>query len=236
MRRRRGQVPAARRARPRPRATRLAAVLPARDALGVLRAHGVHRRAVGDAESGVRGGGDRVPLLGVLDSRPSSGSSASASSRYKIGSGEVTNLELVRARRRDRQARAADVGDVLVGRARRCRRGRRRPGDGAPVHVAVPDAAGAGRPERARASCASATGSRSASPTTRSATTRRSPPSRSARPSSRSTSRSRAICTAPTHASRPSRTSSRTSSTASARSRRCSRARSTRTTSSRSRR
>ena len=53
--------------------------------------------------------------------------------------------------RRNRQADAPDLGDVVVGRARRRRRGGRRPGDGPAVHVAVPDAVGARRPERARA-------------------------------------------------------------------------------------
>ena len=65
-------------------------------------------------------------------------------------------------------------------RARRRRRGRGRRRDGAPVHVRVPDAAGARRPERARASCASATAGPSASRTTRSATTPPTPPWRSA--------------------------------------------------------
>ncbi len=119
--------------------------------------------------------GDRVPLLRVLARGGRAARARSASSRYKIGSGEVTNLELVRAAAATGKPVLLTSGMSLVGRARRRRRGGRRPRDGAPVHVAVPDAARARRPERARASCASATASRSASPTTRSGTTRRSP-------------------------------------------------------------
>ena len=51
MRRRRGQVPAPRRRGRDDPGRAVAAVLRARDALGVLRADGVHRRPVGDAEA-----------------------------------------------------------------------------------------------------------------------------------------------------------------------------------------
>ena len=175
----------------------------------------------------------RVPLLGLLDR----GRRAARAHRRVALQDRLRRGDEPRARargRRDRQARAPDVGDVVVGGARRRRRGGRRPRDGAAVHVAVPDAAGARRPERARrAARALRQARRLLRPHARELRGLRGG-RRSARRSSRSTSRSRATSTAPTRASRPSRTSSRTSSTASASSRRCSRTRSTRTTSSRS--
>ena len=230
VRRRRRQVPAPRRAGGDDARRTVAAVLRARDALGVLLAHGVHRRAVGDAEAGVRAGRDRVPLLVVL----ARGRRAARAARRRPLQGRLGRGDEPRARaprRGDRQAGAAHVGDVDLGRARRRRRGGRRRRDGAPVHLRVPDAAGACRPERARrAARAVRQAGRALRPLAREL--RRVRGRRARRGRGREALHALAASsTAPTPRSRSSPTSSRTSSRGSARSRRCSRTRSTRTTS-----
>ena len=119
---------------------------------------------------------------------------------WKVGSGEVDNHVLLE--------RIATTGLPVIlssgmsdyaalDRAVALLRGR------SPLAVlqcttAYPVVTGATRAERACGAAASDTNARSASPTTRAPSTRRSPPSRWARRSSRCTSRSAAECSAPT--------------------------------------